>query len=218
MTIMFEADHFYTPDTHSSERTGNYAIKVRRSGSRSVIPTSGLSQRPTVDVPVPDFQQQFAAKVWKQSFGLIDRSQPKSRVYLVKSSGQCPHQILPTPGLPSVEQQAKHEEHRQYLQRVSTEGKPPPITRATAKKSWDLWLAVRKAAGSSLPIPSAGTGPDGVMFYSWDKGDHHLEAEIFPDRDTEFFYRNRRTGDLWGEDHAGGALPAVLLDKLSLFV
>lgn len=69
-----------------------------------------------------------------------------------------------------------------------------------------------------MPIPSAGTGPDGVMFYSWDKDQHHLEAEIFPDRDAEFFYRNRQTEDLWGEDYAGGPLPDGLLEKLLLFL
>ena len=218
MTTTLEAVHHNIPDTHSSGRAGNYDIEVRPSGGHGVIQTSGLSQWPTVNAPVPDFRQLFAAEVLGQMFGLVDCSQIKSRVYLLKSLAPYPSQLPPAPRPPSVEEQARYEEHRQFLQRVSTEGKPPLITRATAKKSWDLWLAVRKAAGPFLPIPSAGTGPDGVLFYSWDKGAHHLEAEIRPDRDTEFFYRNRSTGRLWGEDHAGGALPADLLDKLSLFV
>ena len=217
MTTTFETG-VYIPDTHSSERTGIYDIEARHSGHREEVLSSGLSQRPTVDATVPDIQQQFAAAVLEQIFGLVDRSQPRSRVYLVKSLGQCPRQAQPTPRPPIIKHQAKHEEHRQYLQRVSTEGKPPLIARVTAKKSWDLWLALRIAAGPRLPIPSAGTGPGGVMFYSWDKGDHHLEVEIFPNRDTELFYRNRRTGELWGEDYAGGALPTDLLAKLSLFV
>jgi hypothetical protein len=204
---MFEEDRLYISDTHSSERPNIYDIKVRQIGSHGKMYASD-----------PDLQQQFAAKVSSRLFGLVDHTQPKSRVYRVKSLDQCAGQAALTPCTSTVEQQAKHHEHKQYLQRVSTEGIEPSITRATAKKSWDLWLAVRKAAGSSLPVPSAGTGPDGVMFYSWDKGEHHLEAEIFPDRDTEFFYRNRRTGELWGEDHEGGALPVGLLEKLSLFV
>jgi hypothetical protein len=111
-----------------------------------------------------------------------------------------------------------HRVHREYLRRVSSDGRSPLITPATARKSWDLWLAVRNAVGSSMPVPSAATGPDGVMFYSWDNGEHHLEAEIFPDRDTEFFYRNRSTGELWGEDYSGGSLPAELLGMLKLFL
>jgi len=216
MTTTLEMEHPYVPDTQTSDRADIYDIEVRPSGSRDAIPTSGLW--PTVYAPDPDFQQHVAANVSMQIFGLVDRSQPKGRVYLVRTLGQCPRQAKPTPLPIPIVQQAKHEEHRRYLQRVSTEGKPPPITRATAKKSWNLWLSVRKAIGPFLPIPSAGTGPDGIMFYSWDKGDHHLEAEIFPDRDMEFFYRNRRTGELWGEDYAGGDLPSGLLDKLSLFV
>jgi len=180
-----------------------------------MIQTSALSPRPTEYALGQDFQQQSAIEVRTDIFGKIKGRQVK-QVYLV-SFGQPPA-FAPTPAPPSIEQHARHEQHKQYLQRVSTEGNPPPITRATARKSWDLWQAIRKAAGPSLPIPSAGTGPQGVMFYSWDKGDHHLETEIFPDRDTEFFYRNRQTGELWGEDYSGGALPAGLLEKFSLFV
>lgn len=219
MTTTFEAGRLYIPDTHSAACVGAYDIKVRPwGGQEAMILTSGLPQRATVYVPVPDFQQQCHANVLGHAFGRVERVRTVGRVFLVRPFGQCRRQPDAAPRRPSAEQQAKHQEHREYLQRVATERKPPLITQATAKKSWDLWLAVRKATGYSMAVPSAGTGPDGVMFYSWDKGEHHLEAEIFPDRDVEFFYRNRRTGELWGEDYAGRRVPDGLTEKLLLFV
>ena len=57
------------------------------------------------------------------------------------------------------------------------------------------------------------------MFYSWDKGRHHLELEIIPGKVAEFFYRDRETGTLWGEDYTiGDVLPSEGVDKLELFI
>lgn len=101
-------------------------------------------------------------------------------------------------------------EHQEYLQRVSNKGL---ISSEVAATAWDLWLEVQKAE-PSMPVPSAATGPDGVMFYSWDKEEHHLEIEIFPDK-NEFFYRNRETKTTWME--TGEFLPDEFLEKLSFF-
>lgn len=116
----------------------------------------------------------------------------------------------------------QHQEHLSYLKRVSTEGSPPLITRETAQAAWIAWiawLAVWQTSGEKMPIPSACTGPDGVMFYSWDKDRHHLELEIFPDKDAEFFYRDRETGEFWGEEYKiCGSLPNELAQYLPLFI
>ena len=70
-----------------------------------------------------------------------------------------------------------------------------------------------------MPVPAACTGPDGEMFYSWDRGHHHLELEIIPGKPAEFFYRNRETEELWGEDYiVGNALSAEAIHKLKLIV
>ena len=74
----------------------------------------------------------------------------------------------------------KHLEHLDYLKRVSTEGNPPPITLGTATSARRAWQAIWQASGFSMPVPAACTGPDGEMFYSWDRGRHHLELEIIP--------------------------------------
>jgi hypothetical protein len=57
------------------------------------------------------------------------------------------------------------------------------------------------------------------MFYSWDRGKHHMELEIIPGQPAQFFYRNRETGQLWGEDYTiGTAVPAEALQRFKLFI
>lgn len=110
-------------------------------------------------------------------------------------------------------------EHLAYLKRVSTQGTPPLITTETATQARRAWWAVWEATGFALPVPAASSGPDGEMFYSWDRGWHHLELEIIPGQPAEFFYRNRVTGELWGADYIiGDPIPVDAINKLKLFI
>lgn len=212
MTTTIEADRLSKPDTQSALPP----VRLLQ-GAHQESPNVLTSQLP-VWASVPNLMLDFPPPYWTNKLRRLDPTQHSGRMYLVTVSHQGHVQTESVVRHTSDEQMEKHRQHREYLQRVSTNNAPPLITPATAKKSWDLWLALRKAVGTSMPIPSAGTGPDGVMFYSWDKGDHHLEAEIYPERNTEFFYRNRHTGDLWGDDYAGGTFPAELMSKLRLFL
>ncbi len=83
-----------------------------------------------------------------------------------------PSQLISPPAAPPATDKpfVKHLEHLDYLRRVSTEGNPPPITRETATLARVAWQAIWKVSGFSMPIPAACTGPDGEMFYSWDRG------------------------------------------------
>ncbi len=113
---------------------------------------------------------------------------------------------------------SKHREHEMYLKEVSSVGAPPPITPETALLARMAWQTILDAF-STMPVPAACTGPDGEMFYSWDRGRHHLELEIIPGKPSEFFYRDRETEDLWGEDYnVGDPLSAEALTKLRLFI
>lgn len=112
----------------------------------------------------------------------------------------------------------RHLEHMNYLGRVS-QGSNSPITEATAAAAKDAWHIIWKASGYSMPVPAACTGPDGQMFYSWDQGRHHLELEIIPDKAAEFFYRDRESGKIWGEDYrVGDPLSAEAVHKLEYFI
>jgi hypothetical protein len=123
--------------------------------------------------------------------------------------------LPPVPGNPFV----KHLQHLDYLKRVSTEGNPPPITQETATLARKAWQAIWIASRFSMPVPAACTGPDGELFYSWDRGRHHLELEIIPGQPAEFFYRDRETEQFWGEDYnVGDRLPAEMVEKLKLLI
>lgn len=70
-----------------------------------------------------------------------------------------------------------------------------------------------------LEVPDACPGESDNFMFVWDKGDNYLECEIFGDGEVEFFYRNRSTNELWGEDIAINAkLTPAIMKKLMLFV
>lgn len=71
-----------------------------------------------------------------------------------------------------------------------------------------------------LSVPAASTGPDGKIHYSWDKGRHHLELEIIPGEQAEFFYSDRENdkgywGQLWT---VGEPLPEMVVKALELVI
>jgi hypothetical protein len=108
-------------------------------------------------------------------------------------------------------------QHRDYLHRVSA-GAHAPISLETAANAMKAWNAIWAASGGAMPVPAACTGPNGEMFYSWDRGRHHLELEIVPGKAAEFFYRDRETEELWTEDYAiGEALSPAAIAKLQFF-
>jgi hypothetical protein len=117
----------------------------------------------------------------------------------------------------SPETFARHAEHLRYLARVSM-GERALITPATAELAMRAWHTIWTASRGQMPIPAACTGPGGQMLYAWDHGRHHLELEIFPQKAAEFFYKDRQTRELWGEDYnVGDPLPDEALKKFKLF-
>lgn len=100
-------------------------------------------------------------------------------------------------------------EHADFLERVSS---------TTANLAATAWRLVREASGGRMRVPDAAAGPDGEMFYSWDDRRHHLELEIISGQPSEWFYRDRETGDFWGEDWSlGEPLPEKAVVALELF-
>ena len=112
---------------------------------------------------------------------------------------------------------AKYKQLRDYLKCAST-GERALITPKTAERAMKAWDKLWKASGYAMAAPAACTGPDGEMFYSWDRGRYHLELEIIPDEPAEFFYRDRETEQYWGEDYLiDDPLPAVVVATLGIF-
>jgi hypothetical protein len=118
----------------------------------------------------------------------------------------------------ALEAFAKHMKHLEYLARVST-GESALISQQTALLARHAWRIIWLSSGGKIPVPAACTGPDGEMFYSWDRGRHHLELEIIPGQPSEFFYRDRDTEQFWGEDYnVGDPLPDKVVETLPLFL
>lgn len=106
-------------------------------------------------------------------------------------------------------------EHINYLRDVFKEGLISP---ETAREAMVAWLECWVATGYTLPVPAACTGPDGQMQYVWDRDEHHLELNFTPSEPASFFYRNRKTGELWMEDFTAGVTDPAALEKLKLVV
>ncbi len=53
-----------------------------------------------------------------------------------------------------------------------------------------------------LPVPTAIPSEDGSMHLAWDREQHHLDVDLFPDGSFEWFYRNRLTDELDGTDES----------------
>ncbi len=49
------------------------------------------------------------------------------------------------------------------------------------------------------PLPDMGAAEQQVAC-AWDRGEHHLELEVFASGDGEWFYCNRTTGVVWEKD------------------
>lgn len=96
----------------------------------------------------------------------------------------------------------------QYLRGLARSETLPSFMVEAAER---LWNGIRATAGSSS-VPDAAVTETGGIFMSWDRGDHHLEIELNPDGQYEWFYRNRRTGEYGGE----GSYPAEFVAPFML--
>lgn len=68
-----------------------------------------------------------------------------------------------------------------------------------------------------LPVPTALPSEDGSMHLAWDRDQHHLDVDLFPDGSFEWFYRNRLTDELDGTDEGRVlGMPEALARRLRL--
>ena len=102
-----------------------------------------------------------------------------------------------------------------YLGTVSNAG---DISHEAATTALIVWNEISKTL-RALPVPDAAPGPEGQLLYTWNRGEHHLELEIFPEAPAEFFYYNRASEETWQEDYrVGEPLSEAALARLSLFL
>jgi hypothetical protein len=88
--------------------------------------------------------------------------------------------------------------------------------------SWQVWQELSKhfsERGLCFEVPDACPGQNNNFMYTWSKAEHYLECEIFGNGSVEFFYRNRKSGEVWGEDTTlEHGFSTAVLKKATLFV
>jgi len=92
-------------------------------------------------------------------------------------------------------------------------------TEQVSQLAWRAWVLMNRAMSNQLSVPNAHTAIGGQILYTWDRGAHHFELEIFPDAPSEFFYLNRETDEDWDYIYnVGDQMADALVEKLSLFI
>lgn len=92
------------------------------------------------------------------------------------------------------------------------------ISSDTATYAWNAWKDLSGAAGGTLLVPDAAPGPNGELLYTWNRGEHHFELEMFANGSAEMFYANRESGELWGSEYCPGeSLSPEAAAKLGFF-
>ena len=115
----------------------------------------------------------------------------------------------------SVEEHGRAQRLHQYIEDAAASGR---LTPPMAARTWNLWEMLYNVMNKRLRVPSACPGNDHDMMFTWRNGEHYLELEILPNAPAEFFYKNRRTGELWEHDYVfDTSLPQDVKDKLALF-
>lgn len=99
---------------------------------------------------------------------------------------------------------AKNAEHLAYLKRMVAEG---VVTPELARRAKAIWIVASITAGNELPIPAAAAFTGGPIEYHWEEGAHQLSVEIPATGPCHWFYRNKATGEVWGEEADGLAPP-----------
>jgi len=82
----------------------------------------------------------------------------------------------------------------------------------------ELALQALQALPDALPIPDASIVSDGVVLFTWDKGVHHGEMEVYPNSRGLLLYINAKTNyELEREFIIGKSVPKKFVDNFKFF-
>ena len=181
---------------------------------------------------VRDFSHEIAMNEWDQPVGYqanCIKTDPKERRgrFLPSPSSDWSKNLPRTPK--KVEaihpQQQRYQNLRVYLDSLKNEARVTGETEFSERilnLSWSVWerlTSLFQARGQWLEVPDACPGSKNNFMYTWSKSEHYLECEIFGTGEIEFFYRNRNTGEVWGDDTTlDQRFSRDILDKASLFI
>jgi hypothetical protein len=118
----------------------------------------------------------------------------------------------------------RQEELKYYIDALRSEVESNHETEFTVSvidTSWQVWQKLSRRfseQGLCLEVPDACPGQNNNFMYTWSKAEHYLECEIFGHGTIEFFYRNRKNGQVWGEDTTlENRFSTAVLEKAAFF-
>lgn len=118
----------------------------------------------------------------------------------------------------------RHQGLRLYLDSLYSEARSTgesEFTSLVIDIAWQVWERLRNyflVNGLYLEVPDACPGKKDNFMYSWSRGEHYFECEIFGSGEVEFFYRNRNNSEVWGEDTTlEQEFSKAVLEKAALF-
>ncbi len=97
---------------------------------------------------------------------------------------------------------------KRYLERLQHTADTSHI----AQLAISLWQQIEHAV-KSYPVVSL--SPAGQVLFAWDRDEHHLEIEVFPDGHIEAFYYNLQTAETWDHDVVLDRIDEKLLEYLT---
>jgi hypothetical protein len=129
----------------------------------------------------------------------------------------------PQADVPAPQEDGFHRIHelRRYVRELSEDrGGEQLISPILAHRALELWWKLWCSMGGQLNVPDASPGPNRELLYVWNQGEHYLSVETQAEGLAEFFYRNAKTGEIWGYDYVpeGQDVPKELKIKLRHFL
>jgi hypothetical protein len=133
-----------------------------------------------------------------------------------------------SPSAPQAEQASQRSEwagriheFREYVEALSkAQDSERLISPDLARTALKVWWKLYGSCEGDLSVPDVGPGHDGELIFIWKRNDHYLSVEIAPGTPPKIFYRNQRTGAIWGHDldPSEREVPRPIVEKLCFFL
>ena len=184
-----------------------------------------VARRGSYSMPSSLARRRWAAGAFSKRSSVDTLSRPRSAGFGTSSISPSVRCVLAASSVegpaPRAEWAARIHEFRDYVNRLADErdgGRQidPELARATLK----VWWKCFGSFDGMLAIPDVAAGEAGELVFIWKRKQHYLSIEMTLHTFFEVFYRNGRTGTIWGHDldPTEREIPGPILGKLAYFV
>ncbi len=152
-------------------------------------------------------------------------SRPRSSGFGASSRSPSVHGVIAASPVEGAalrsEWAARIHDFRDYVNRLADErdgGRQ--IDLELARAALKVWWKCFGSFDGMLAIPDVAAGEAGELVFIWKREQHYLSIEMAPGVPFEVFYRDGRTGTIWGHDLGSSdpEIPGPVLGRLAYFV